>query len=85
MAPTADGMQASRHVLSPGAVLTGPDPASGRGQYWIELPAVRTPDVAWQREVGCVFVAPHEAPRSLTAGPAGADVFVLQFPRASSP
>ncbi len=85
IAPTVDGMQASRHVLSPGDVLTGPDPRSGRGQYWIELPAHRTPDVAWQPAVGCVFVAPHEGPRTIAAGAVGADVFVLQFPRARSP
>jgi hypothetical protein len=82
MAPAADGMQASRHVLSPGAVFTGPDPASGRGQYWIEIPAQRTPDTAWQADVGCVFVAPSDPTRTITAGATGTDVFVLQFPRA---
>jgi hypothetical protein len=84
MARTTDGMQASRMVLAPGATFRGPDPALGSGQYWISLPAERTPDLPWQQQVGVTFVGPDEPTRTLVADGGGAEMFVLQFPRARS-
>src|SRR6201996_5345077 len=33
--PEADGMAAWRYVIQPGADVMGPDPSTGRGQYWV--------------------------------------------------
>jgi len=79
--PAADGLCAVQRHVPPGAALTGPDPAGGGGQFWVELPATRTPEAAWQPAVSIAFVAPHDARRTVVAGSAGSDVFVLQFPR----
>ena len=82
LAETEAGMGAWRHRLPQGARVTGPDPASGAGQYWVvtagrllgndgsEYPAIST-----------IFVHPHDAPFEAVAGAPGLEVLVLQYPR----
>ncbi len=78
----ADGLGAWRHRLPPGAALRGPDPATGDGQFWvIASGAVRTPDGACLPALSCAFVGPEEASFAVTAGEAGLEVVVVQFPR----
>ena len=82
LAQTGGGMGAWRHRLPEGARVTGPDPATGGGQYWVvtsgrllradggELPAIST-----------VFVHPTDAAFEAVAGAPGLEVLVLQYPR----
>lgn len=77
-----DGVGAWRHQLPAGARLTGPDPASGGGQYWLVLSgSLVVVDPAPLSPKSCVFVGPDEAAITATAGPGGAEFLCLQFPR----
>jgi hypothetical protein len=80
--PEPDGMGAWRYRAKPGERVIGPDPAWGRGQYWV----VTEGSVTWDgRDIpllSCVFVYPDDAPFSAYAGANGADVVAMQFPRA---
>lgn len=81
LGPEADGMGSWRYSLRPGEALTGPDPATGRGQYWA---VVRGSLLSGDRVLGersLAFVLPDEAAFHATAGDTGAEVVVMQFPR----
>ena len=81
IAVAPDGMGATRHVLAPGARLAGPDPAEGGGQYWVVLTGGLDRDGEALGAGSCAFVAPDEAAWAPAAGPAGAEILVLRFPR----
>lgn len=75
--PRADGLGAWRHILPPGAALAGPDPAQGMGQFWVVIGG------EWDGmpPLSLIFVHPDEAARSASAGPEGAELLILQYPR----
>lgn len=75
--PRADGLGAWRHILPPGAALTGPDPALGMGQFWV----VTAGELDGMPPLSLIFVNPDEAPRTAIAGPQGAELLILQYPR----
>ena len=77
-----DGLGTWRYTVPAGEAVVGPAPSSGGGQFWLvtagtacvldgELLGVRS----------CVFVGPDEAVSTMTAGPGGADLICMQFPR----
>ena len=77
----ADGMGAWRYRIAAGESLTGPDPATGRGQYWIVAGgSMRVGNENLDR-LSMAFVTPEEGPLAVTAGPDGLDVVAMQFPR----
>jgi len=80
LGPDPDGMTAWRYHLAPGEAVTGPDPAKGRGQYWVVTDHGLTHDGETLPELSCVFVYPDEAPFEAVAGPDGLEVVALQFP-----
>ena len=63
-----------------GGSMRGPDPSHGGGQYYLVLTgSVRSGDAAlppWS----LLWVSPGESAPALEAGPAGAEVMVLEFP-----
>lgn len=76
-----DGLCAWRHRLLPGAVVEGPDPATGDGQFWIVTAgSMLAPDEASLPVLSCAFVGPDEAAFTARAGGDGLDVVVVQFP-----
>lgn len=77
----ADGLGAWRHAVAPGAALTGGDPALGRGQYWLVTRGTLRHGGETLPAMSCVFVHPGEAAFAAEAGPAGAEVIAMQFPR----
>lgn len=80
--PAADGLAAWRHRLPPGARLRGPDPAAGDGQYWVVTAgSLSAGGAAPMPRLSCAFVFPDDAAPETTAGPGGAEVLVLQYPR----
>lgn len=82
LAEAADGLGAWRHRLPPGAVLLGPDPAGGDGQFWVVTAgALQAAEGEALAALSCAFVAPEEAPFAVTAGPQGLEVVVMQYPR----
>lgn len=79
-----DGLGAWRYRLPPGAALTGPDPALGRGQNWLVLSGGVTRDDAATEQLGtfaCLFVFPDDPSLALHAGAEGAELLCMQYPR----
>ena len=80
--PEPDGMGAWRYRATAGERVIGPDPAWGKGQYWIVVDGALTREGQTIPPLSCVFVYPEDAPFHAVAGPDGADVIAMQFPRA---
>ena len=80
LGPEPDGMTAWRFALSPDAPVTGPDPAEGRGQYWVVTAGSLVHDGADLGKLSCVFVYPNDAPFAASAGAEGVEVIAMQFP-----
>jgi hypothetical protein len=79
---TKDGLGSWRYTVQGGAVARGPDPATGGGQFWVvSAGTAHVPGGALLPANSCVFVAPDDAALEMFAGPAGADLLCLQFPK----
>jgi hypothetical protein len=81
LGPDPDGMAAWRHCLWPGSTVAGPPPAGGHGQYWLVLEGGLQSGGATLGPLSCAFVYPGEPAFTAIAGPEGAVVLVMQFPR----
>jgi hypothetical protein len=81
LADSDDGLAALRYVLPAGARATGPDPALGKGQYWVVLGGSLLHEGVELGSRGCVFVSPDEQALTAVAGTCGLEVLALQFPR----
>lgn len=81
LGPNEDGL-ASWHVkLPPDQSLTGPNPATGAGQFWVVLAgSLAAASSAPLPPESCIFVAPDDAALRVQAGPGGAEALCLQFP-----
>jgi hypothetical protein len=80
LGPEPDGMAAWRYAIAPGAAVSGPNPAEGRGQYWVVTRGRLKHGDAELPAMSCVFVYPDEAGFSAEAGVDGAEVIAMQFP-----
>jgi hypothetical protein len=80
LGPDPDGMAAWRYHLAPGQAATGPDPANGRGQYWVVVNGSLTHDGEALPKLSCAFVYPEEPAFQAIAGPDGVEVVAMQFP-----
>jgi hypothetical protein len=80
LGPEPDGMTAWRYAIAPGERVTGPDPANGRGQYWVVGAGDLTHAGEALPKLSCAFVYPDDAPFEAVAGAAGAEVVAMQFP-----
>ena len=79
---TKDGLGTWRYTVKSGGVARGPDPASGGGQFWlVSAGTAHVPGGALLPVNSCVFVAPDDAALEMFAGPVGADLLCLQFPK----
>jgi hypothetical protein len=81
LGPDPDGMAAWRYSLAQGQAVTGPDPAQGRGQYWVVTNGCLTYDGEPLPELSCAFVYPDDPAFHAVAGPDGVEVVAMQFPR----
>ena len=71
-----------RYRLPADAIVNGPDPREGGGQFWIVLSgAASTGGSGLLPPNSCVFVGPDDGGLPVTAGAAGAEALCLQFPR----
>lgn len=80
LGPDPDGMAAWRYRLAPGATVTGQDPTTGRGQYWVVVGGEMLRDGEVLPVRSCVFVYPDDPAFSAVAGPGGLEVLAMQFP-----
>jgi hypothetical protein len=78
--PGADGLAGWRYRIAPDRPFAAPDPAGGGGQYWIVAGGEAVVDGVALGRLSCLFVGPYDPQPALVAGPAGADLIVLQFP-----
>lgn len=82
IAETADGLGTWRYTVQAQDFATGPDPSRGGGQFWlVNAGSVAVDGGALLPVQSCIFVAPHDTALRLQAGPAGADVLCMQFPK----
>jgi hypothetical protein len=82
MAETADGLGTRRYTVPAGGSVVGPEPCSGGGQFWlVSAGSAAVGGGALLPVQSCVFVAPEDAAVCLIAGPGGADLICMQFPR----
>jgi hypothetical protein len=81
LGPEPDGMGAWRYRVAAGETFTGPNPAGGRGQYWVVTAGDMIRDDEALPVRSCVFVYPDDAPFTARAGSAGLEVVAMQFPR----
>jgi hypothetical protein len=82
LGPDSDGLAAWRYRLAAGAPIIGPAPDAGAGQYWLVLAgSLQYADESLGR-LSCAFVHPRDPAFAAHVGPAGADVLLMQFPRA---
>lgn len=80
--PTPDGVATWRYTLPPGGFVQGSDPASGGGQFWLVTAGSAAVGAGAPLPVqSCAFVGPDDTAAALTAGPGGADLLCMQFPR----
>jgi hypothetical protein len=80
-AAAADGLCVKQFVLSSRQTVTGLDPASGAGQFWVVLSGDLVSDDASAPQNSCLFISPDEPPFRAVAGADGATLLLLQFPR----
>ncbi len=79
---TKDGLGTWRYTVNPGGAARGPDPSTGGGQFWlVSAGTAHVPGGALLPVNSCVFVAPDDAAMRMFAGPVGADLLCLQFPK----
>jgi hypothetical protein len=77
-----DGLGTWRYTVNAGGVARGPDPAGGGGQFWLVSSGTAcVPGGAPLPANSCVFVGPDDAAMAMMAGPLGADLLCMQFPR----
>jgi hypothetical protein len=82
IAPTPDGLGTWRYTVPAGGSVIGPDPSRGGGQFWlISAGSAAVADGAPLPVQSCIFIAPEDAAACLHAGPDGADMLCLQFPK----
>ncbi len=81
IASSKDGLGTWRYTVPANGAVTGPDPATGGGQFWLVASgSASVPGGALLPPNSCVFVGPDDAAAVLTAGPTGADLLCMQFP-----
>ena len=82
IAETKDGLGTWRYTVKAGAAATGPDPSTGGGQFWVVTAGMaHVPGGALLPVNSTVFVGPDDTALSMTAGPMGADLLCMQFPK----
>ena len=81
IAPQEDGLGAWCYRLPVGGRMTGPDPRTGAGQYWLVLGGtLATVARAVLPPASLVFVSPVETPFEAVAGDAGLEILCMQYP-----
>jgi hypothetical protein len=82
IAETPDGLGTWRYTVPPNGATAGPDPSTGGGQFWLVSAGSASILGGGLLPVqSCIFVAPEDPAATLHAGPGGADLICMQFPK----
>lgn len=84
VASEPDGLEVLVFRLAPGARVTTPDPAKGGGQSMIVLAGELRCLGKSLEPLSAMFVRPEEDALYLRTGEEGADLLILQYPRAAN-
>jgi len=77
-----DGLGTWRYTVPSDSSVTGPDPSTGGGQFWlVSAGSASIRSEALLAAQSCIFVGPQDPAATLHAGPGGADLICMQFPR----
>ncbi len=79
--PQADGIAGWFLRLPPEGSLAAPEHPGGLGRFYVVMSGRARVCGALLGRLATVFVTPEEGPVSVQAGPEGAEVLVLQFPK----
>ncbi len=82
LGPDPDGLAAWRYRLAAGAAIIGPATNHGAGQYWLVLAGSLQCAGGTLGRLSCAFVHPRDPAFAGAGGSDGADVLLMQFPRA---
>jgi hypothetical protein len=77
-----DGVAACVLRAGAGVTVAGPEPAAGGGQYWLVLRGSAVHENVEYIRNSLAWVSRTEKALTMTAGTSGAEIAVLQFPRA---
>ena len=79
--PQEDGLGSWRYRLPAGAQISGPDPRTGAGQYWLVLGGeLISENPAPLPPFSLIFVSPDETPFKAIAGANGLEILCMQYP-----
>jgi hypothetical protein len=79
---TKDGLGTWRYTVPSNGSVTGPDPSIGGGQFWVvSAGSASVVGGALLPVLSTIFVAPGDTAARLLAGPSGADLICMQFPK----
>jgi hypothetical protein len=79
---TGDGLGTWRYTVPANGSISGPDPSTGGGQFWlVSAGSASVANGALLPVQSCIFVSPDDGAASLLAGPGGADLICMQFPK----
>ena len=83
IAMQADGLCATVYQAPAQQLIVAPEPISGRGQF-IYIAAGSAVTDGQTHEAGtAIFISPTDLQATLTTGPLGAEILVMQFPKAT--
>jgi len=84
IAPAADGLAAWVIYVPPNDTFDAlPTAPTGGSRYLVVIVGMMAHEAAALPRLSCVYLSPEEAPR-LRAGPGGAALLIVQFPRAQT-
>jgi hypothetical protein len=79
---TSDGLGTWRYTIAANGSITGHDPATGGGQFWLVTAGTARVSCGELLPVNsCIFAAPDDLAVEFFAGPGGADLLCMQFPK----
>jgi len=84
IAAQEDGLFATIYQAPAQQDIFVPDPILGRGQFIYVAAGAATMNDQLHEAGTAIFLAPADASATLTTGPSGAEILVMQFPRANS-
>ena len=79
----ADGLCATIYQAPAQQPIVAPEPISGRGQFIYIAAGSAVRDDQTHEAGTAIFIAPTDPQATLTTGPSGAEILVMQFPKAS--
>jgi redox-sensitive bicupin YhaK (pirin superfamily) len=84
IAMQTDGLFATIYQAPAHQRIAGPEPTSGRGQFIYIASGAAKFDGQTHEAGTAIFIAPTDPAATLTTDISGAEILVMQFPRASS-